>query len=42
LMPPTIAHTHLVETAISGLLFGAFVGWIMARREVAAPAGSHS
>jgi hypothetical protein len=34
LMPPSIAHSHLVETAVSGLMFGAFVGWTMARREV--------
>lgn len=38
LMPPTVAHSHLVETAVSGLLFGAFVGWTMARREVSSPA----
>ncbi len=35
LMPPSIAHTHLIETLTSGLMFGAFVGWTMARREVA-------
>lgn len=34
LMPSSIAHTHLVETTISGLILGAFVGWIMWRREV--------
>jgi hypothetical protein len=33
LMPPAVAHAHLLETAVSGLAFGAFVGWIMARRE---------
>lgn len=38
LMPPAVAHTHLVETAVSGLMFGAFVGWTMARREAAPPA----
>ncbi len=37
-MPPAIAHTHLVETAVSSLLFGAFVGWTMARRETVPPA----
>ena len=33
LMPPAVAHAHLVETTVSGLAFGALVGWIMARRE---------
>lgn len=37
LMPPPIAHTHLIETTVSGLIFGAFVGWTMSRREAAAP-----
>ncbi len=35
LMPPTIAHSHLVETAVSSLMSGTFVGWVMARREAA-------
>jgi hypothetical protein len=38
LMPPSIAHTHLIETTISGLMLGAFVGWTMYRREVTKPA----
>ena len=33
LMPAVVAHVHLVETTVSGLVLGAFVGWIMARRE---------
>jgi hypothetical protein len=37
LMPPTVAHTHMVELIVSGLIFGAFVGWAMTRREAAAP-----
>ncbi len=37
-MPPTVAHWHLVEIAVSSVLFGAFVGWTMARREVPPPA----
>ncbi len=39
-MPPSIAHTHLIETTISGLMLGAFVGWTMWRREVPAPAAA--
>jgi hypothetical protein len=38
LMPPSIAHSHLIETAVFGLVLGAFVGWMMARREAAPPA----
>ncbi len=38
LMPPAVAHTHLVETTISGLALGACVGWTMWRREIPAPA----
>jgi hypothetical protein len=37
LMPPTVAHTHLIETAVASLLFGGFVGWMMARREAGKP-----
>jgi hypothetical protein len=33
LMPPSVAHTHLIELAVSGLAFGVFVGWAMKRRE---------
>ncbi|MGO9270190.1 MAG: hypothetical protein ACLQOO_08050 [Terriglobia bacterium] len=39
IMPPTVAHTHAVELALWGLLFGAFVGWSMSRGAVAEPAG---
>ncbi|MGE5326766.1 MAG: hypothetical protein ACM3NO_06985 [Deltaproteobacteria bacterium] len=38
LMPPAVAHTHLIETTISGLMLGAFVGWTMYRREAVPPA----
>ncbi len=38
LMPPQVAHAHLIETTISGLLFGAFVGWLMKRQEPTVPA----
>lgn len=38
LMPPAVAHTHLIETTVSGLMLGAFVGWTMYRREVVPPA----
>jgi len=37
---PTIAHTHLVELAVWGLLFGAFVGRIMGRGLAGTSAGS--
>ncbi|MGD0695787.1 MAG: hypothetical protein ABSB82_13120 [Terriglobia bacterium] len=37
IMSPTIAHTHAVELAVWGLLFGAFVGWMMSRGRAAAP-----
>ena len=39
IMPPTVAHSHAVELAVWGLLFGAFVGWSMSRGPVAEPAG---
>ena len=29
IFPPSVAHSHLVELAVWGLLFGVFVGWIM-------------
>jgi hypothetical protein len=35
IFPPSVAHSHLVELAVWGLLFGAFVGWIMGRDRVA-------
>jgi hypothetical protein len=38
IMPPAVAHTHLVELAVWGLLFGAFVGWSMSRGRAAEPA----
>jgi hypothetical protein len=37
IMPPAVAHVHLVELAVWGLLFGAFVGWSMSRGRAAAP-----
>jgi hypothetical protein len=40
IFPPSVAHSHLVELAVWGLLFGAFVGWIMGRDRAAAPAES--
>jgi hypothetical protein len=38
IFPPTVAHTHLVELAVWGVLFGAFVGWLVGRSSPAAPA----
>jgi len=38
IMPPAVAHTHLVELAVWGLLFGAFVGWSMRQGRAAEPA----
>ena len=40
IFPPSVAHSHLVELAVWGLLFGAFVGWTMAQGRAAAPAES--
>ena len=37
IFPPTVAHSHLIELAVWGLLFGAFVGWLVGRDNVAAP-----
>lgn len=37
IMPPAVAHTHAVELAVWGLLFGAFVGQMMSRGRAAAP-----
>jgi hypothetical protein len=36
--PPSVAHSHLVELAVYGLVFGAFVGWLMGRGRPGAPA----
>ncbi|MGB7593579.1 MAG: hypothetical protein WCD04_03185 [Terriglobia bacterium] len=38
IMPPPVAHAHLVELAVWGLLFGAFVGWSMSQGRAAVPA----
>jgi hypothetical protein len=38
IFPPSVAHSHLIELAVWGLLFGAFVGWIIGRGRAAAPA----
>ena len=38
ILPPTVAHTHLVELAVWGLVFGAFVGCLAGRSGPAAPA----
>lgn len=38
IFPPSVAHTHLVELLVWGLLFGAFVGGLMGRRAAAATA----
>jgi hypothetical protein len=38
IFPPTVAHTHLVELAVWGVLFGAFVGWLVGRSSPTAPA----
>jgi hypothetical protein len=38
IMPPPVAHSHLVEMVVWGLVFGAFVGWLMSQGRVAAPA----
>ena len=40
IFPPSVAHSHLVELAVWGLLFGAFVGGIMGRGRAAASAES--
>lgn len=32
-MPAEVARTHLIETVLSGLVFGAVVGWLLGRRE---------
>jgi hypothetical protein len=38
IMPPPVAHAHAIEMVVWGLLFGAFVGWMMSRGRAAAPA----
>jgi hypothetical protein len=38
IFPPSVAHTHLVEVAVWGLVFGALVGWLVGRKSPAAPA----
>ncbi len=38
IMPPAVAHAHLVELVVWGLLFGAFVGWSMSHGRAAEPA----
>ena len=40
IMPPPVVHTHAVEMAVWGLLFGAFVGWSTSQGRAAAPAES--
>jgi len=37
IFPPSVAHTHLVELAVWGLVFGAFVGWLAGRKSLATP-----
>jgi len=36
IFPPSVAHSHLVELMVWGLLFGSFVGWIVGRGRAAA------
>jgi hypothetical protein len=38
IMPPPVAHVHLVELVVWGLLAGAFVGWSMSQGRAAEPA----
>jgi hypothetical protein len=40
IFPPSVAHSHLVELVVWGLLFGAFVGWSMSQGRGAVPAES--
>jgi hypothetical protein len=40
IMPPPVAYAHLIELVVWGLLFGAFVGWLMSRGRAAEPAES--
>ncbi|MGO8733839.1 MAG: hypothetical protein ACLQVM_13725, partial [Terriglobia bacterium] len=39
IMPATVAHSHAVELAVWGLLFGAFVGWSMSQGRLAESVG---
>ena len=36
ILPPSVTHTHLVELAVWGLVFGALVGWLVGRKSPAA------
>jgi len=40
IFPASVAHSHMVELAVWGLVFGAFVGWVMVSGRAAAPAQS--
>jgi hypothetical protein len=40
IMPPPVAHAHALEMVVWGLLYGAFVGWMMSRGRAAEPAES--
>jgi hypothetical protein len=40
IFPLSVAHSHLVEMVVWGLLFGAFVGWMMGRGRATARANS--
>lgn len=35
IMPPTVAHSHLIELTVWGLLYGALVGWLVSRKSLA-------
>jgi len=37
IFPPSVAHTHLLELVVWGVLFGAFVGWLVGRGHTPAP-----
>ncbi len=41
ILPPSVAHSHLIELAVWGVLFGVFVGWSMSQGRTAAPAKPH-
>ena len=40
IMPPPVAHAHAIEMVVWGLVYGAFVGWLMSRGRAAEPAES--
>jgi len=42
IFPPSVAHSHLIELAVWGALFGGFVGWLATRGRPAAPQESPS